>query len=519
MYQLLLTRVYLTSKIMPLLASLGLGLCTAMVLVIWSVMGGFLTTLLASGRTFAGDVTINWPAGIPHYEALTKLLEADPSVAGVAPIIDTFGVVKLPDDRIEGVRIVGIEGSSYAKVVEFDKAIWWRPMTEALRKDRDAKDPRLDPNAQDWESIYFDSLSLTKMDPVTQERIPAAVVGIELSGMTERDVAGYYTARGLAKPRSDGSVINLPLYLHNNQIVLNMIPQDNQGRLLTPTSKPLPVAGEFRTGIFEIDRRTIFVQLAELQRLMQMEGAPNVKGTGESFNPYANLSPEGKSLGTVATSGEAPARVSTLVVRAADGYTPDQCREACIRVYREFERSFEGRVPRPFQLENGKSIKTWQMQMATLISAVEKETALVLALFWLVTFVCSGLILAIFWAMISEKTKDIGILRAIGASRSGIAAMWIVYGALLGVVGVVFGLVLAIAVVTNINAIHDWLGYALNLYIWDPRVYYFSKIPDRVDPRSAAIVAGAGIGFAVLGSIIPAVRAAWIRPVTALRFE
>ncbi len=519
MYQLLLTRVYLTSKIMPLLASVGLGLCTAMVLVIWSVMGGFLTTLLASGRTFAGDVTINWPAGIPHYDALTKLLEADPSVGGVAPIIDTFGVVKLPDDRIDGVRIVGIEGKSYAKVVDFDKAIWWRPMTEPLPKDRDAADPRLDPKAQDWAALYEDALSLTKVDPVTGERIPAAVVGIELTGMTERNAAGYYTPRGLAKPRSDGSVIDLPLYLHNNQIVLNIIPQDTQGRLMMPTSKPLPVAGEFRTGIFEIDRRTIFVQLAELQRLMQMDGAPSVEKDAGGFNPYANVSPDGKSLGTVATSGRAPARVSTLVVRAAEGYTPDQCREACIRIYTQFAEQFAGQVPRPFQLLNGRSIKTWQMQMATLINAVEKETALVLSLFWLVTFVCSGLILAIFWAMISEKTKDIGILRAIGASRSGIAAMWITYGALLGVVGVILGVALAYVIVLNINAIHDWLGYSLNLYIWDPKVYYFSKIPDRVNPRSAAIVAGAGIGFAVLGSIIPAVRAAWIRPVTALRFE
>ncbi len=520
MYQLLLTRVYLTSKIMPLLASVGLGLCTALVLVVWSVMGGFLTTLLSSGRVFAGDATINWPAGIPHYEALIKKLEADPAIGAVAPIIDTFGVVKLPDDRIEGVRIVGIEGKSYSRVVDFDKALWWRPIKEALPKDRDRKDPRLNPDEQDWQAIYENSISLTKPDRVTGERVPAAVVGIELSGMTQRDGAGYYTPVGLAKPRPDGSVQNLDLYLHNHQIVLNIIPQDSQGRLMTPTSKPLPVAGEFRTGIFEIDRRTVFVQLAELQRLMLMDAVAGVKSSPSgAFNPYENVAPDGTSLGNVETTGATPARVSTLVLRAEEGFTPDDVRQSAMRVYTEFAEEFRGSVPQAFQINNPRGVKTWAMQMSTLVNAVEKETALVLSLFWFITIVCSALILAIFWAMISEKTKDIGILRAIGASRAGIAGMWISYGAILGVVGVALGLGLAYIVVLNINSIHDWLGYSLGLYVWDPRVYYFSKIPDRVNPANALIVAGAGIGFAVLGSIIPAMRAAFIRPVTALRFE
>ena len=60
-YQALLTRRYLFSKVMPLLAALAVMLCTAMVLIVWSVMGGFLTMLLASGRTLQSDVTITWP--------------------------------------------------------------------------------------------------------------------------------------------------------------------------------------------------------------------------------------------------------------------------------------------------------------------------------------------------------------------------------------------------------------------------------------------------------------------------
>ena len=72
MYQALLTRKYLTSKVMPLLSALAIALSTAMVLTVWSVMGGFLVLLLESGKTVIGDVAIDIqpPAGIAFYDEL-----------------------------------------------------------------------------------------------------------------------------------------------------------------------------------------------------------------------------------------------------------------------------------------------------------------------------------------------------------------------------------------------------------------------------------------------------------------
>jgi len=55
--------------------------------------------------------------------------------------------------------------------------------------------------------------------------------------------------------------------------------------------------------------------------------------------------------------------------------------------------------------------------------------------------------------------------------------------------------------------------------VWDPRVYYFSVIPNQVEVWKAAIVVGGGLGFSMLGAIIPALRAASLTPVRALRFE
>src|SRR4051812_4400895 len=106
MYQALLTRRYLFSKVMPLLAMVAGVLCTAMVLITWSVMGGFLNMLIGTGRTMTGDVTIAWPStGFAYYEDLIERLEKHPDVQSAAPMISSYGLIGLPNGRNEPVEI------------------------------------------------------------------------------------------------------------------------------------------------------------------------------------------------------------------------------------------------------------------------------------------------------------------------------------------------------------------------------------------------------------------------------
>jgi lipoprotein-releasing system permease protein len=100
-----------------------------------------------------------------------------------------------------------------------------------------------------------------------------------------------------------------------------------------------------------------------------------------------------------------------------------------------------------------------------------------------------------------------------------VAGLWLGYGLVIGVIGSILGGAAAYAIVLNINPIHEWLGSALGIVIWNPKVYYFSQIPNRVDPVRALLVVAAGIGFSVLGALIPAVKAAHMDPVKSLRFE
>src|SRR4030095_5797555 len=131
----------------------------------------------------------------------------------------------------------------------------------------------------------------------------------------------------------------------------------------------------------------------------------------------------------------------------------DDLRERCREIFAEFKAAHPD--DRSVPPAEAMDVQTWRDQNRMLIEAVEKETALVMFIFGIISLTSVFLVLAIFWAMVSEKTKDIGVLRAIGASRGGVAWIWLRYGLAIGVVGALVGGGLAYLIVTNINPIHE----------------------------------------------------------------
>jgi lipoprotein-releasing system permease protein len=237
-------------------------------------------------------------------------------------------------------------------------------------------------------------------------------------------------------------------------------------------------------------------------------------------NPYAIEGTDGNERPAEGKVVRAePAKVTTILVRAKPGLTSEDLRTRCLTIYREFAAAHEGRVPTIEQMETSKGITTWERAFAVFIGQVEKETVTILLMLLLVSLVCTVLILSIFWSMVNEKTKDIGILRSVGCTRSGVAWVWLRYGAIIGVVGAAAGLALGCAIVWNINPIHEWLGRAAGIQVWDPSVYYLPEIPSHVRGFVAMIVGVSAVVLSVLGALVPAIRAANMDPVRALRFE
>lgn len=524
MYASLLTRRYLATKVMPYIAVLAVTICTAMVLVAWSVMGGFLDKLLASGSTFTGDVTITWPTvGFAHYDDLIKRLEAKTdTVAAAAPMIQTFGVVTLPDDQVAGVNIRGIDPASYARVVDWPGVLYWKPIDTPVPKDKARKDPRLDPRLRDrMASAHLDGLSMTRPDPVTRKPVPALIPGIELCQLSRRQPGAWYDfgRESFGRARPDGSVDWVGGFVPDKSLTVRVLPLDSRGRDVALASRTMPIANEFRTDVFELDKRSLLMPLSVLQHLLKMDESESV---ASDFNPYAP--PDDSGFAPVPIAGKSPARVTSVVVKARPGVSAEELLRTCLAVYWQFAEDYRGKVPSFGTMvgeddKRPRMIQTWEMTQANFIGAVRNETGVIVTLLSFISLVASILILAIFWAMISEKTRDIGILRALGASRSGVGWVWLRYGLVIGCIGGLLGVGLAWLVATNINEIHDWMGRALGLQIWNPAVYYFTEIPRHVDPINAAKVGLGAVAFSVLGAAAPALRAASMDPVRALRFE
>jgi lipoprotein-releasing system permease protein len=165
------------------------------------------------------------------------------------------------------------------------------------------------------------------------------------------------------------------------------------------------------------------------------------------------------------------------------------------------------------------TIKTWRDDQAPLLAAVQMETAVLNVLLFLIIAVAGFGILAIFFMIVVEKTRDIGILKSLGASARGVMGIFLAYGLSLGLVGAGVGLVIGLLFVRYINEIADLIGWATGREVFDPSMYYFYEIPTIVNPWTVSWIAVGAVAIAVLASILPARRAAGLHPVEALRYE
>jgi lipoprotein-releasing system permease protein len=164
-------------------------------------------------------------------------------------------------------------------------------------------------------------------------------------------------------------------------------------------------------------------------------------------------------------------------------------------------------------------VLTWRDKQGPLLAAVGMQTAILNVLLFLIIAVAGFGILAIFYMIVAEKTRDIGILKSLGAPGSGIQGIFLAYGLSLGVVGSGAGLVIGLLIVANINRVAEVLAWISGHDVFDPTIYYFQEIPTIVEPLTVCWIVGGAMLIAVSASIAPARRAARLHPVEALRHE
>ena len=200
------------------------------------------------------------------------------------------------------------------------------------------------------------------------------------------------------------------------------------------------------------------------------------------------------------------ATVSTIQIKLKDGADLDEVRDKLIAQF-------------PFEEGFNYDIRTWQDTQRPLLSAVQMELTILNILLFLIIAVAGFGILATFFMIVVEKTKDIGILKALGAPSRGVMSIFLAYGMSLGTVGTGAGILMGLLFVRYINQIADVVGWITGQEVFDPTIYYFSEIPTIVSPVMVLFVALGAVLIAVLASVLPALRAARLHPVEALRYE
>jgi lipoprotein-releasing system permease protein len=161
----------------------------------------------------------------------------------------------------------------------------------------------------------------------------------------------------------------------------------------------------------------------------------------------------------------------------------------------------------------------WTVEHAAYFRAIRLEKAMMTIILLLIVAVAAFNVVASLVMVVAEKRNDIAILRTLGLSRGGVVATFIIQGTVIGWTGAVAGILLGVLLALNAGSIVHALEFAFGFELFDPAVYYISRIPSELRGTDVALVSVTAFALTLLSTIYPARRAAATEPAEALRYE
>jgi len=164
-------------------------------------------------------------------------------------------------------------------------------------------------------------------------------------------------------------------------------------------------------------------------------------------------------------------------------------------------------------------IMTWMEENANLLNALLVEKNVMFYLLFFIMIVAAMCILSGMITFVVQKTREIGMLKALGAADLQVCLLFLSQGALLGIIGVLAGYGLGMLALAYRNEFLHLMNRLTGFELFPASIYQFTELPAVIDPKDILFVCGSAWIVCTLGGLIPAWRAGRLKPVEALRYE
>jgi lipoprotein-releasing system permease protein len=164
-------------------------------------------------------------------------------------------------------------------------------------------------------------------------------------------------------------------------------------------------------------------------------------------------------------------------------------------------------------------LSDWTQQNVNYFRAIQIEKRMMFIILTLIIAVAAFNLVSTLVMVVTDKHPDIAILRTLGASPGSIMQIFVVQGAVIGIIGTLLGVVVGILLALNVDVVIPLIERTFRFQILSSEVYYISELPSDLHWPDVFSVASVSLVLAFLATIYPSWRAARVNPAEALRYE
>ncbi|WP_124947653.1 lipoprotein-releasing ABC transporter permease subunit [Sulfurirhabdus autotrophica] len=236
---------------------------------------------------------------------------------------------------------------------------------------------------------------------------------------------------------------------------------------ILPRLKQFRVVGIFEVGMYEYDNGLALIDMADAQKLYRMED-----------------------------------KVSGIRLKLKDLYKAPQVAQELSAM-----------------LSSDLYISDWTRQHANFFRAIQIEKNVMFIILLLIVAVAAFNIVSTLVMVVTDKQADIAILRTLGASPGSIMKIFIVQGALIGVIGTMMGLLGGVTLAMNIDVVVPAIERLFGIHFLAKDIYYISELPSKLEINDVMVIGAVSLVLSLLATLYPSWRASKTNPAEALRYE